>query len=143
VVATDSRTMTDITPQEAVRNRSDAKRARPPSDDEPWVLADDTGLRVTFRNDDAAHRWKAQSAHHFVNATVTYEPATVAPLPAIDQKVTARRDLVNELVVRKINTWPDGTVSIAVSHEDVTDGRTFTVKQDEFDYVWPITQGRT
>lgn len=58
--------------------REDARRARPASDEEPWVLADDTGLRVTFRDEDAAYRWKAEhgGGGRLVNPTVTFEPAT-------------------------------------------------------------------
>lgn len=70
------------------------------------------------------------------------------PLPEVGQKVNARIDLISDLrddglgievcakrgddlIVRRIT---DGF--ICVSHEDITD-RSFSVKLDEIDYVYP------
>jgi hypothetical protein len=57
-------------------DREAAKLARPPSDEEPWVVADDTGLRVTFRSEGRAWQYRDQYTDRLVNPTVTHEPAT-------------------------------------------------------------------
>lgn len=57
-------------------DREEAKRARPPSDVEPWVVADDEGLRLTFRTEDAAWRYRNENTDWLTNPTVTYEPAS-------------------------------------------------------------------
>jgi hypothetical protein len=60
----------------ARENRKEAMKARPPSDAEPWVVADDTGLRVTFRDKLAAWNYRNEYTNLLVNPTVTHEPAT-------------------------------------------------------------------
>jgi hypothetical protein len=64
-------------PSLAQRERDAARKARPPSDDEPWVVADDTGVRLTFRTEDAAWRYRDENTNRLVNPTVTHELATV------------------------------------------------------------------
>jgi hypothetical protein len=59
----------------AKANREEAKAARPPSDAEPWVVADDTGMRLTFRTEDAARRYRNEYTDRLTNPTVTHEPA--------------------------------------------------------------------
>jgi hypothetical protein len=71
---------------QAVRERQDALQARPPIDEEPWVVADDAGARKTFRDEDAAWRWRNEYTDRLVNPTVTYEPATKAA-QAVAQKL--------------------------------------------------------
>jgi hypothetical protein len=65
-----------VPPSQAPSAREDAKKARPPSDEEPWVVADDEGVRVTFSNEDAAWRYRNEYTNRLVNPTVTHEPAT-------------------------------------------------------------------
>lgn len=60
----------------ATTAREDAKKARPPSDAEPWIVADDEGVRVTFRSEDAAWRYRNEYTDRLTNPTVTHEPAT-------------------------------------------------------------------
>jgi hypothetical protein len=64
--------------QAASAERREAATARPPSDDEPWVVSDDTGVRVTFRDEDAAWRYRNEYTDRLENPTVTHEPATPA-----------------------------------------------------------------
>jgi hypothetical protein len=61
--------------EEATTEREEAKKARPPSDVEPWVVADDTGVRVTFSTEDAAWRYRNEYTNRLENPTVTHEPA--------------------------------------------------------------------
>lgn len=63
-------------PVKAQSAREEAKEARPPSDEEPWVVADDQGVRITFRSEDAAWRYRNEYTDRLTNPTVTHEPAT-------------------------------------------------------------------
>jgi hypothetical protein len=95
--------------EEATTEREEAKKARPPSDAEPWVVADDTGVRVTFSTEDAAWRYRNEYTNRLENPTVTHEAGEDARDAARWRAVASA---VSELTLMLHYSRPDQRASI-------------------------------